>query len=247
MDQAVLTPDLAPAPPSAVVELRQYELHPGQRDVLIDLFETHFVTGQEAIGIRLHGEFRDVDAANRFVWLRGFASMSDRPRVLDAFYTGDLWKAHRAAANATMVDVGNVLLLQPVAEPAFSLAGRMSAFMVAIVYLLHSPVDVDFTRFFAESVGPIMAATGAPPVAQLRTLYAENNYARLAVREGEHAFVWFAAFASVDEYRGHLAKLGESAGWKAVEEELGAHLKSPAVRLRLSPTARSLARHRPQG
>ena len=31
-----------------VLELRQYTLKPGQRDVLINLFERHFVESQEA-------------------------------------------------------------------------------------------------------------------------------------------------------------------------------------------------------
>src|SRR3546814_14914788 len=38
---------------SPVVELRQYTLHPGQRDVLIELFEREFIESQEATGIRV--------------------------------------------------------------------------------------------------------------------------------------------------------------------------------------------------
>lgn len=35
-----------------VVELRQYTLHPGKRDVLIDLFDREFIEPQEALGIK---------------------------------------------------------------------------------------------------------------------------------------------------------------------------------------------------
>ena len=35
----------------AVVELRQYTLHPGQRDVLIELFERAFIGPLEAAGM----------------------------------------------------------------------------------------------------------------------------------------------------------------------------------------------------
>ena len=35
-----------------IVELRQYTLHPGQRDVLIDLFDREFVESQEAPDLR---------------------------------------------------------------------------------------------------------------------------------------------------------------------------------------------------
>ena len=37
---------------SPVVELRQYTLHPGKRDVLIDLFDREFVETQEQVGIK---------------------------------------------------------------------------------------------------------------------------------------------------------------------------------------------------
>jgi hypothetical protein len=54
-----------------IVELRQYTLHPGQRDVLIDLFDREFVESQEALGMKVIGQFRDLDNPDRFVWLRG--------------------------------------------------------------------------------------------------------------------------------------------------------------------------------
>ena len=41
-----------------ILELRQYTLHPGQRDALISLFEEHFLEGQRAVGIRVDGQFR---------------------------------------------------------------------------------------------------------------------------------------------------------------------------------------------
>jgi hypothetical protein len=46
---------------SAVIELRQYTLHPGRRDELITLFEREFVETQEAEGIDLIGQFVDLD------------------------------------------------------------------------------------------------------------------------------------------------------------------------------------------
>ena len=41
-----------------IVELRQYTLHPGKRDVLIDLFDREFVESQEALGMKVIGQFR---------------------------------------------------------------------------------------------------------------------------------------------------------------------------------------------
>ena len=59
-----------------VVELRQYTLHPGKRDVLIDLFDREFIEPQEALGIKVIGQFRDIDRPDQFVWLRGFRDMT---------------------------------------------------------------------------------------------------------------------------------------------------------------------------
>ncbi|MCE3544317.1 NIPSNAP family protein, partial [Escherichia coli] len=46
---------------SSIVELRRYTLHPGRRDDLIDLFDTHFLESQEACGMTVIGQFRDPD------------------------------------------------------------------------------------------------------------------------------------------------------------------------------------------
>jgi NIPSNAP len=95
-----------------IVELRQYTLHPGKRDVLIELFDRELVESQEALGMTVLGQFRDVDDPDRFVWLRGFRDMTNRAEGLSAFYGGPVWQRHREAANATMIDSDNVLLLR---------------------------------------------------------------------------------------------------------------------------------------
>nr|WP_244211232.1 NIPSNAP family protein [Amycolatopsis kentuckyensis] len=97
-----------------VVELRRYTLHPGRRDELVELFEREFVEPQEAAGAHLFGLFRARASPDEFVWLRGFRSMSERKAALEEFYSGPVWKEHRSAANATMIDSDNVLLLRPV-------------------------------------------------------------------------------------------------------------------------------------
>jgi hypothetical protein len=98
---------------SGIVELRRYALHPGTRETLIELFERELVETQEACGLRVLGTFRDVDDPSSFVWLRGFADMATRGESLRAFYAGPVWAEHRDAANATMIDSDNVLLLRP--------------------------------------------------------------------------------------------------------------------------------------
>ena len=63
------------------------------RDVLIELFEREFIESQEALGMTLVGQFRDLDDPNRFVWLRGFADMTTRAQALHDFYGGPIWKS----------------------------------------------------------------------------------------------------------------------------------------------------------
>src|SRR5688500_18059770 len=97
---------------SPIVELRMYSLHPGRRDELIRLVERGFIGSQEAVGIQVIGQFVVLDDPNRVIWLRGFHDMPARAESLNAFYSGPVWKAHREAANATMIDSDNVLLLR---------------------------------------------------------------------------------------------------------------------------------------
>jgi hypothetical protein len=239
---------------SAVVELRQYTLHPGKRDTLIELFERCFVESQEALGMRVLGTFRDADDPDRFVWLRGFRDMTSRGRGLPAFYGGPTWKANREAANATMIDSDDVLLLRPVRpasgfivpadHPAVTAEAPASSLVVATLYLLREPVDEAFLDFFESRIRPPMTETGAAPLAVFRTEYAANNFPPLPVREGEHAFVWFSSFAGADDHARHLARLEGSSPWReAVAPELARRLASPVQSLRLLPTARSLVRH----
>ena len=160
---------------NAVYELRQYTLHPGKRDTLIDLFEREFLETQEACGMTIPGQFRDLDDPDRFVWFRGFPDMPRRKEALTCFYGGPVWNAHRDAANATMIDSDDVLLLRlfdgssfPVSAPRYFLT----------VYSFDVPVSDD---------------VHIPALTLLRTEPAENNFPRLPVRTGEHVIVALTA------------------------------------------------------
>ena len=230
----------------SVLELRQYTLFPGQRDVLIDLFDREFVESQEAVGMSVVGQFRDLEDPDRFVWLRGFRDMASRAAALQAFYGGPVWQAHRDAANATMADSSDVLLLRPIhpgsgfppaeiARPPVGCSDRSAALVVATICHLHAAVDDEFLRAFERRVKPLLAAAGAQPLACFQTEPAENTYPALPVRTGESAFTWFSRFASRDQYR--------SKSWnEMVLPELSARLRSPPLQLQLEPTARSLLR-----
>jgi len=213
-----------------VIELRQYTLHPGRRETLINLFEKEFLEPQEAAGIRVLGQFRDLDDPDRFVWLRGFPDMAARPAALGTFYGGPVWAEHREAANATMIDSDDVLLLRPVpGAPSIPEDGGRTfgagSSITATVYQLRDEPS-------AECLGDVTAA-GAGAVALLQTEPAPNNFPGLPVREGEHVLVRIDRDGSLG-----ASGRGGSAAWPGGEP----FLVGPPRVLRLEPTDRSLLR-----
>jgi hypothetical protein len=101
---------------SVLLELRQYLLHPGQRETLIEVFDREFVESQEAQGLEIVGQFRDPDRPDHFVWIRGYADPTPNARAeaLAAFYGGPVWAAHRDVANATMIEFHDVHVLRAI-------------------------------------------------------------------------------------------------------------------------------------
>jgi hypothetical protein len=234
-----------------IVELRQYTLHPGKRDAFIDLFDRQFVERQEAVGARVIGQFRDLDDPNRFVWLRGFRDMPSRARTLHAFYGGPVWKMHREAANAAIVDSDNVLLLHPALptsgfpvenreRPPIGASDVSQGLLIANIYYLPAPMDAEFFEFFSNTVEPILSQAGASILARFVTENTANNFPALPVRQGENVFVFFMPFGDQGAYERYLAALPRSQEWKGrISNELTRRLKRAPEVLKLSPTARS--------
>ncbi|WP_300616035.1 NIPSNAP family protein [Dokdonella sp.] len=222
----------------AVVELRQYTLHPGRRDELIDLFEREFVEPQEACGMRLLGQFRDLDDPERFVWLRGFRSMDDRAAALTAFYGGATWALHRAAANATMIDSDDVLLLRPARDGSgFALAGGdrpaagAPATPAGLVVAMLWTLPESGAGALEQRVAAWLRTIGARPLACFVSEHAKNTFPALPVREGENVCACFAGFDDEAHWQRHAGELPRTTGG------------APHV-LRLAPTRRSLLRGR---
>ncbi len=236
----------------SVVELRQYTLHEGTRERLIQLFEGEFIESQEAVGIRVIGPFRDLEDPNRFVWLRGFPDMNERGRMLAAFYGGPVWQAHCDAANATMIDSDNVLLLRPTHGHAdnsvlvngvdMGVIGRDALVVVNIHYVDSSAIE-GFARFFERTMKPALTNTGGQVIAAFETEAAKNTFARLPVREGETVLVWLAVFRDAGHFDDHVAGLRDSPDWRnhAPQDVLRQFARRAEV-LKLAPTPRSQLR-----
>lgn len=177
---------------SDVVEFRQYTLHPGQRDVLADIFLRHFVDSQEAAGMRILGVYYDLDREDRFVWMRSFPDMVARKAALTRFYfEGEAWRRHGSAANATMVDTSDVLLLRPLTELTVPTGPRLVA-----------------------TIQPSAAAMPSGEAAlRLETNPAENDFPQLPVRTDGPWLVWLNAFDTDAAQQAYLDTLGLPREW----------------------------------
>ncbi|MEC3981759.1 NIPSNAP family protein [Amycolatopsis sp. H20-H5] len=232
----------------AVLELRRYTVVPGRRDELVTLFEREFVESQENTGAHLFGQFREPAEPGRFVWVRGFESMAARLKALTAFYYGPVWKQHGPAANDTMVDASDVVLLKPsgpgfpapaAARPPAGEGRRPSSRVIVTVCHPTGPV-AEFAEYFHRVASPLLTSAQGHPLACFETERAENTFPRLPVREDETVFVWFTFFATAGQLTAHERALAESAHWRdEVQPELTARLKQPWQRLVLEPTPRS--------
>ena len=198
------------------VELRRYALRPQRRETLIALFERQFIESQEACGMVPFGHYRDLDDPDAFVWLRGFPAFDLRGDALASFYGSPTWTAHRAAANATMIDSDNVLMLRD-ARPGsgFELRGldrpaldgaesRGDGIVAVTVFMLERPASEPLIASFEEVVLPALLGC-AHRIAYLVTEERRNAFPRLPVREGEFAFVVAGVCstpAALDAWRG---------------------------------------------
>jgi hypothetical protein len=233
----------------AVLELRQYTLKPGQRDVLIALFDRHFIESQEAVGMTIVGQFRDRRRSDRFVWIRGFSDMRSRHAALEKFYGGPVWTEHKAAANQTMLDVDDVRLLKP-ARPSTAFRvdvrsrpaigdERKTAMLLVGIHRLRQPADASVVSTFEEQVVPELRRDGVLVEAVFVTESAPNTFTRLPVREGEHLLVWFATL-----------QRGDGPGTQRLQEAsaaFGSLADEPLQVLELEATPRSLLGHHRAG
>jgi NIPSNAP len=236
----------APEHRCPIVELRQYTLHPGQRETLITLFDREFIETQEVLGMRVLCQFRDLDDPNRFVWLRGFDSMPARAEALGAFYGGPVWQAHRDAANATMIDSDNVLLLRPAntATPmpidAWRRGTPPAGMAVAVVCPLAAAPDAGFVAAFLDAWLPLLARHGGTLAGCWVSEHSANSFPRLPVREGAQVLVALAGFGTREGGDRLAAASKDSTGWlERVGFDSGRPVTSPPQVLRLAPTARS--------
>jgi hypothetical protein len=215
----------------AVIELRRYTLHPDQREVLIELFEREFIEPQETLGMSVIGLFRDVDHPDTFTWLRGFADMDARRDALEAFYGGPVWARHRDAANATMIDSDDVLLLTSVSMPnvsaALEPARPVRGFEIVTFHVGGDQRDTELAEL-AHRIGHI---EGYRLEMYLRSLHAVDTFPALPVRADANVVV--AVLTTTTAYDAAPTPVA----WEQIGSCLTSLTKTEAIRL--EPTAHS--------
>lgn len=245
--QATVPPD------HKVIELRQYKLTPGAQDQFIPLFDKQFVETQEAVGMRLIGQFHDHDRPDRFTWIREFPNMTARAKMLDAFYNGPVWHKWRGVANPMLFDNDNVLLLRAAREgsgfgpsaphPSGTAARGHDDTVFAIIEYLWQEPGQGFADLFLDRIRPLLSEAGLPVLGVYVPEEQPNNFERLPVRSDKKILVWFTKARNpgdFDRIRNHLMA---SAKWRQeVGDRLDLAEERPPQVLRLDPTPRSALR-----
>lgn len=191
--EAVLTP--APA----LVELRRYRLKRGCHERLATLFAREFVGPMRIDGIQVLGWFADADEPDHFVWLRGYPQADPQARAdaLGRFYFGPASKDHREAANDTMLDSDDVLLLRPAREgcglPAAGSGRSGESLRVTTCPLTRAePAAAGLEPAIAR-----LCADAGRGVAALVSAEVPNLFPGLPVRD-EQALVWLEPAGDAD-------------------------------------------------
>ncbi|MGL5864065.1 MAG: hypothetical protein ACRCY9_22710, partial [Phycicoccus sp.] len=170
---------------------------------------------------------------------------------LSAFYGGPVWAAHGTAANATMLDSDDVLLLRrtdpprapgpAVTRPRVRRGGDTEGGVAAewhltCVYEHHA--DHPLAAWFATEVQPLLVSLLGTDVAVWRTEPASNTFPALPVRN-ETVVVWSASFPDEHAYAAARRRLEGDATWRGhIEPELTRSVTGRRY-LRLQPTYRS--------
>ncbi|HET7433298.1 MAG TPA: NIPSNAP family protein, partial [Thermoanaerobaculia bacterium] len=87
-----------------VLEIRQYRIARGQRARFATFFHDRTLEAQTACGIRVFGQFDDLDDETNFVWMRGFPDLFAREQSKAAFYQSALWLNDLEAEAFSMIE-----------------------------------------------------------------------------------------------------------------------------------------------
>ena len=180
-----------------VVELRRYAIQPGEGERFAQCFDGYFPEAFQQLGGIVFGQGLERRNDTWFTWLRGFPSYDARAEGLWAMYNGPLWGEHAARMNDSLLDAGNVLLLQPLG-PGRGLKVRPAVDVAAprpggLVVLQVFPAKGGVTEALAGRAEESFAAyrqAGIHEAGVLVTLDRPNNFPRHSMRTDGPFLVW---------------------------------------------------------
>ncbi|WHZ18761.1 MAG: hypothetical protein OJF55_000910 [Rhodanobacteraceae bacterium] len=231
-----------------VIELRRYDIAPGQRDRFVRYFDAYFPEAFEQLDCMVFGQFEDRAAPTKFVWLRGYRDINTRPIADAAFYYGPVWREHRTKVNTLFPGASdNVLLLRPLkpqteipvlpaVDPVDEPQGARGVVVAQIFAVKKGDEDA-----FAQRVQAAFARygkTGVHSAGVLVTLDVPNNFPQLPIRTDGPFLVWLG----VVENDGALKHFGVLAAQVEHSLEGTGLLRGAPERLVLDPTPRSRLR-----
>lgn len=228
-----------------VFELRQYSLVRSRIDDLVALFDEVLVEAQEESGMRIVGQFPDLDRPDHFVWVRSFRDVSARSGALSGCYGGPVWSAHRDAANSAMIDSSNARLLEPVFDrgvvssrrPVIGSEVRAYETVTCTTLPFDRAVNDAHVTWFGEALLSNLVASGNSPVGLFRRLYADNGLPALPVSD-VHCIIWLCGFADASSMLAAHELLATAA---VLDELIFDETPVRVETLRLRPTTRSLS------
>ena len=231
-----------------VVELRRYDIAPGQRERFVRYFDAYFPEAFEQLDCMVFGQFEDRAAPTRFVWLRGYRDINARPIANAAFYYGPVWREHRVKVNALFPGASdNVLLLRPLdantgvtVMPAVDPVDEPHGAHGVVVAQIFAVRKGDEDAFAQRAQAAFAQYTGAKvrPAGVLVTLDVPNNFPQLPIRTGGPFLVWLGVVEDDTALRNFEAVASQ------VEHGLESTgmLRGTPERLVLDPTPRSRLR-----
>ncbi len=231
-----------------VVELRRYDIAPGQRERFVRYFDAYFPEAFEQLDCMVFGQFEDRAAPTRFVWLRGYRDINARPIANAAFYYGPVWREHRVKVNALFPGASdNVLLLRPLdantgvtVMPAVDPVDEPHGAQGVVVAQIFAVRKGDEVAFAQRAQAAFAQYTGAKvrPAGVLVTLDVPNNFPQLPIRTDGPFLVWLGVVEDDTALRNFEAVASQ------VEHGLESTgmLRGTPERLVLDPTPRSRLR-----
>jgi hypothetical protein len=201
------------------LELRNYVLRSGKRDVFIPYFENNFIGSQQDLGAHILGQYRVKGEDDHFFWLRGFGGMTTRSRYLPAFYYGPYWKAHRDTANAMLANNDNVNLLMPLVLRGDSLVSGpgvpVNSFRrntgIAVVDFFVSNTKLDqLKKVFSGDYLSLLRRLGLTDYSLWVCEQGLNDFPRLPVFQDKNLLVMISYYPNEEAFEAKRSEIARS-------------------------------------